>query len=142
MGCECFRTFVKSSFCCSYLSSCWTHVGLMLDSLDARWLFFGTRPEHFEKSWTRVGLVLDSCWTRVGLCLAYYLHSFCCSYLSSCWTYVGLMLDLLDARWLFLVPELSILTKVGLALDSCWTHVGLASDCVWPIICTDFAIVN
>ena len=57
--------------------------------------------------------------------------------LDSCWIHAGQMLGSVDC---FLVPELSILTHVGLMLDSCWTHVGLALDCVLTLFLVQFLV--
>jgi len=112
------------------------HVGLVLGSV---WRSLSAKEMSI---FTCVGLTLDSCWTHVGLALDCVWPIFGTAFvwipqfmLDSCWIHAGQMLGSVDC---FLVPELSILTHVGLMLDSCWTHVGLALDCVWPIFSTVF----
>ena len=73
--------------------------------------------------------MLDSCWTRAGLCLAIvvgkrYKHFHMCwthvgLVLDSCWTRVGLCVDLFSVQ---LLCEF---------LNSCWTHVGFMLDRCW-----------
>jgi hypothetical protein len=70
------------------LDSCWTRAGHQRS-------VFGTRNGHSGPCWTQVGLVLDAVWTRLGLGLTYIFVQFCVYFLNimldSCWTHVGLV---------------------------------------------------